>query len=308
MVATAVSTSTVKAMTGRIFRGRLHWIFSGTCWMANQPSRRPTLSAVSPSIRFWKASWKLALSKRSAALHEGQSFQLKPDVVNGKPGWRLSAAEQTWMIEPQVELGPKDNVVIPVRADFVFYPERSSQALPIAIFTDGFIFHAEGENHRVGYDMAQRMALPRSGRFSIWSLTWDDVEDRFKSPADSAFENFLNHSPAKLGQLLAAQGLNSMLGLHEARNFDILVRFLAQPDHEAWANYAAVNAIALPSTAMVSESAAANIREKQLAGNRTRRVQTAGKACQVTAGLRRKTHRVWRDRRRSLGRRVFSTR
>ena len=192
--------------------------------------------------------------------HEEQSFQLKPDVVNGKPGWRLSAAEQTWMIEPQVELGPKDNVMIPVRADFVFHPERSSQALPIAIFTDGFIFHAEGENHRVGYDMAQRMALRRSGRFSIWSLTWDDVEDRFKSPSDSAFENFLNHSPAKLGQLLAAQGLNSMLGLHEARNFDLLVRFLTQPDHEALANYAAVNAIALPSTAMVSESAAANIR------------------------------------------------
>jgi len=144
--------------------------------------------------------------------HEEQSFQLKPDVVNGKPGWRLSAAEQTWMIEPQVELGPNDNVMIPVRADFVFHPERSSQALPIAIFTDGFIFHAEGENHRVGYDMAQRMALRRSGRFSIWSLTWDDVEDRFERASASAFENFLNHSPAKLGQLLAAQGLNSMLG------------------------------------------------------------------------------------------------
>lgn len=191
---------------------------------------------------------------------QDQPFQLKPDVVNGKPGWRLTAGEQTWLIEPQVELGPKNNVAIPVRADFVFRPERGTQVLPIAVFTDGFMFHAEGENHRVGYDMAQRMALVRSGCFRIWSLTWDDVEDRFKSAPEGAFENFLNHSPAKLGMLLAAQGLQSMLGLHESRNFDFYVRLLTQPDQEAWAQYAAVSAIALPSTALISESAADGLR------------------------------------------------
>jgi DEAD/DEAH box helicase domain-containing protein len=196
--------------------------------------------------------------------HQEQAFQLKPDVVNGKPGWRLNAGEQTWMVEPQVEIGAKDNVAIPLRADFVFHPERRGHALPIAIFTDGFMFHAEGENHRVGCDMAQRMALRRSGRFSIWSLTWDDVEDRFKSSPDSAFENLLNHSPAKLGQLLAAQGLNSMLGLHESRNFELFVRFLTQPDHEAWGKYAALSAIALPFVAMISESAADSLRNAVL--------------------------------------------
>jgi DEAD/DEAH box helicase domain-containing protein len=107
------------------------------------------------------------------AKHQEQPFQFKPDVVNGKPGWRLKAGEQMWLIEPQVELGPKDNVAFPVRADFIFHPERSAQALPVAVFTDGFMFHAEGENHRVGHDMAQRMALQGSGRFNIWSLTWD---------------------------------------------------------------------------------------------------------------------------------------
>lgn len=192
--------------------------------------------------------------------HQEQPFQLKPEVVNGKPGWRLVAAGQTWIIEPQVELGPKNNVSIPVRADFVFHPERGGQVLPVAVFTDGFMFHAEGENCRVGYDMAQRMALRRSGRYDIWSLTWDDVEDCFKSTPDSVFENVLNHSPAKLGTLLAAQGLNSMLGLHESRNFDLLIRLLTQPDQGAWAKYAAVNAIALPSTALISEPAAEDLR------------------------------------------------
>ncbi len=196
--------------------------------------------------------------------HEDQAFQLKPDVVNGKPGWRLKTGERVWMIEPQVELGPKDNVSIPARADFVFHPERSDQTLPIALFTDGFMFHAEGENHRIGHDMAQRMALRRSGRFNIWSLTWDDVEDRFKGTPDSAFENLLNHSPAKLGQLLDAQGLHSMVGLHEARSFELFVRFLTQPDQNAWAKYAAISAIVLPSTVMIAESAGDELRNTLL--------------------------------------------
>jgi len=189
-----------------------------------------------------------------------EPFRLKQDLVNGKPGWRLNAGECTWLIEPQVEFGSKDNVAVPVRADFVFHPERSSQALPIAVFTDGFMFHAEGENYRVGNDMAQRMALVRSGRLRIWSLTWDDVEDRFKSTPESVFENFLNHSPAKLGLLLAAQGLNSMLGLHESRSFDLFERFLMEPDQDTWSKFATVNAIALPTTAMIPESEADPLR------------------------------------------------
>jgi DEAD/DEAH box helicase domain-containing protein len=192
--------------------------------------------------------------------HKEQAFQLKPDVVNGKPGWQLNAGDQTWLIEPQVELGKKENVNVSVRADFVFHPERSGQTLPIAIFTDGFMFHAEGENHRIGYDMAQRMALVRSGRFNIWSLTWDDVEDRFKNAPDNAFENLLNHSCAKLGTLLSAQQLNSMLGIQESRNFDLLVKFLTQPDGAGWGKYAAISSIALPSVAMVAESTIESLR------------------------------------------------
>ena len=55
-----------------------------------------------------------------------------------------------------------------------------------------------------------------------------------------------------------------MLGLHEARSFDLLVRFLTQPDHQAWAKYAAISAIVMPSTVMVSEVVADTLRAEVL--------------------------------------------
>src|SRR6476660_8149038 len=48
--------------------------------------------------------------------------------------------------------------------------------------------------------------------------------------------------------------------------------------------------------------------ERRSAYNRTRRVQTADKACQVTAGLRRKTHQVCCERQQFLGHSVSSRR
>ena len=193
------------------------------------------------------------------AKYKDQPLQLKPHIVNGKPGWRLALGEHIWLIEPQVELGASHNVAIPARADFIFYPEKSGSSLPVAVFTDGFAFHAEGQNHRVGKDMAQRMALARSGRFHIWSLTWNDVEDVFSPMAEINIENLLNTNVDGLSKLLAARGLNWMLGFHEMRNFRLLLEFLARPD-ESWDRYAEVNALTFPLKALVDDVSATALR------------------------------------------------
>src|SRR6476620_48678 len=44
---------------------------------------------------------------RRSKFHD-QPFRLTKDVVRCKPGWRLVVGDRTWMIEPQVELGPKN--------------------------------------------------------------------------------------------------------------------------------------------------------------------------------------------------------
>jgi DEAD/DEAH box helicase domain-containing protein len=97
-------------------------------------------------------------------------FDVKEEVVRGKPGYLLNADGHIWSIEPQVELGPTQGVSIPCKPDFVFWSENDSQR-PIAVFLDGWRYHKD----RIGDDMAKRMAVARSGRFDVWSLTSDDI-------------------------------------------------------------------------------------------------------------------------------------
>ncbi len=43
--------------------------------------------------------------------------------------------------------------------------------MPIAVFLDGWQYHKD----RIGDDIAKRMAVARSGKFAVWTLTSDDI-------------------------------------------------------------------------------------------------------------------------------------
>jgi DEAD/DEAH box helicase domain-containing protein len=98
-------------------------------------------------------------------------FEVRDEVVRGKPGYSLQLGERVWTVEPQVELGPDRGVVIPCKPDFVLWPQNVDRIMPIAVFLDGWRFHKD----RIGDDIAKRMAVVRSGKFSVWSLTADDI-------------------------------------------------------------------------------------------------------------------------------------
>ena len=111
-------------------------------------------------------------------------IEVTGEIVRGKAGYALSAGERHWRVEPQVNLGPEQGVVIPSKPDFVLWPETDFGCLPIAVFLDGWQYHKD----RIGDDIAKRMAIARSGRFSVWSLTYDDIA-RVLEPANSAPES-----------------------------------------------------------------------------------------------------------------------
>ena len=46
---------------------------------------------------------------------------------------------------------------------------------PVAIFTDGFQFHCHPVN-RLADDMRKRRAIVDSGKYHVWSVTWDDLD------------------------------------------------------------------------------------------------------------------------------------
>jgi DEAD/DEAH box helicase domain-containing protein len=105
---------------------------------------------------------------------EGLPFiRLVQDIVQGKSGYLLEVAEQRYWIEPQVEIGPMDGVAVMCKPDFVFWPAQSrSPRRPIAVFCDGWAFHQAITRE----DAKKRNALVASGRFWVWSVTWEDVQ------------------------------------------------------------------------------------------------------------------------------------
>ncbi len=154
--------------------------------------------------------------------------QLTNQVVNGKQGWYLRTSGGSYLVEPQVPLGPEEGVSVPSIADFVIRPERPLEGeLPIAVFTDGFEYHADPEsgNMRVGIDTAQRMAIARSGRFHVWSLTWDDVESQFRDQPDNADPPVAGHA-GRLDRALGVKDPTNRIAwsrVYERASFDWLL-------------------------------------------------------------------------------------
>ena len=176
---------------------------------------------------------------------EGYQVSLKKALVNNKPGYFFRINDRAYDIEPQVTLSEGDGVTVPSRADFVFRPVRPrNSAKPIVVFTDGFFYH----KNRIGRDMAQRMAIVKSNKFHVWSLTWKDVENSFNAQG-KYFRNYCD--PAKtpsgesLKQLITGWQLGEFSKTHTEDSYRWFARFLADPNAEAWTRYALATSLTL---------------------------------------------------------------
>jgi DEAD/DEAH box helicase domain-containing protein len=99
--------------------------------------------------------------------------KLIQEIVHGKSGYLLEVGDQRYWVEPQVDLGPKDGIQESSRPDFVLWPTQSaSSRRPVAVFCDGWAYHQESARQ----DALKRSALVGSGKFWIWSVTWEDVK------------------------------------------------------------------------------------------------------------------------------------
>jgi DEAD/DEAH box helicase domain-containing protein len=163
-------------------------------------------------------------------------------IVNGKEGFYLRSEFGNYLIEPQVEVGLSQEVTVPSRVDFVFYPERPNQKeLPIAVFTDGYEYHADpNAGLRTGKDTGQRMALIRSGRYRVWSLAWEDVQEQFQYPVPRFQPEFVNPGP-RFGALLNSldpTNLGNWQGLANVSSFGAFILLLGSGRTWSWVRYA----------------------------------------------------------------------
>ena len=96
-----------------------------------------------------------------------------------------------WRLEPQVYLDLRHNVVKPSKPDFVFWPSDTAKKA-IAVFLDGFAFH----NNIVHDDSIKRDALIKSGKFIVWSLSWNDLKKPDEDYALQTLDARLMSNPA----------------------------------------------------------------------------------------------------------------
>ena len=175
----------------------------------------------------------------------GGKFKLSDTLFKGKPGYQVLAGPRRWRLELQVNLTPSDGVVVPCKPDFVFWPDDGANDLPVAVFLDGWQYHKD----IVPTDLAKRMAVAKSGRFSVWTLTWDDVDCALQgntSDTPSPWPMLLADDPAQVvSKLCDVQGISTLQPFNSRPPFHQLHQRLAQGQHEAMRKLACALAVGM---------------------------------------------------------------
>jgi len=182
-----------------------------------------------------------AMERREVNAKDGFELTIRQAAGSGPRGPSLR-----WSIEPQVDLGDAQDVALTSRPDFVFrcLSTGSANTRPIAVFVDGFEYHASIQAD----DTAKRYAILRSNEYRVWTFGWRDLpssdEPRepdlvawFIQPFDRTMtDRIFDKAAVKLG--IAAFARQA----HETRlhPFDQWLHLLADPivatqDYTSWA-------------------------------------------------------------------------
>jgi DEAD/DEAH box helicase domain-containing protein len=153
--------------------------------------------------------------------------KLIQEIVQGKSGFLLEVADQRYWIEPQVNLGPKDGVSECSCPDFVLRPTQNrSGRRPIAVFCDGWAYHEASTSE----DALKRSALVASGKYWVWSITWEDV----RAAMDGSSETSLSDGLAAMylnprGTLPSVLSSSFNDAIWSEHSLAVLLRWLGKP-------------------------------------------------------------------------------
>jgi ATP-dependent helicase YprA (DUF1998 family) len=97
----------------------------------------------------------------------GAAVKQIPGIWGNTVQVTIPGAKRLWTLRPQVPLGH----TVP---DFVL-EQHGGGGMPIAIYTDGFAFHASVAHNRIADDAAKRRAVRDMG-YLVMAISWPDVE------------------------------------------------------------------------------------------------------------------------------------
>jgi hypothetical protein len=132
------------------------------------------------------------------------------------------------------------NTIHGTRPDALFRRMDGNSA-PVAVYLDGFKYHASTEHNRLADDADKRARLRAHG-YQVVALTWDDV-DSWQQPAEpGAWEPYGGNAQTAARQVYrqtVADAQPEDLRQVWANPADLLMSFLADPDTVRWRHLAA---------------------------------------------------------------------
>ena len=153
-------------------------------------------------------------------------------IRNGKHSYYVKIENFAWEIEPQVFLDAGSGVSVACKPDFVFWPVSAPDHKPVAVFTDGFLYHKD----IVSDDTIKREAIRRSGNFRVWSLSFKDVQSVFVPQGDfctSTLEAEKMPSGKRMYQNMIKKQKADVIEPAKLSSFDLLLEYLKLPDAES---------------------------------------------------------------------------
>ena len=152
-------------------------------------------------------------------------------IRNGKHSYFIKLDDTAWEIEPQVLLDSSEGVSVTCKPDFVCWPVSAPNHKPVAIFTDGFLYHKD----IVTDDTIKREAIRRSGKFRVWSLSFKDVQNVFTPQGDyytATLEAEKMPSGKTMYQNMVKKYHADAVEPSKLSSFDLLLDYLKRKDAE----------------------------------------------------------------------------
>ena len=175
----------------------------------------------------------------------------RPDVTmnraashNGRDSWEIRIGEgnqlKRYRLDEQEGLGTSPATT----PDFVFR-RVDAAGTDVAVYLDGFQFHASEEHKNIAGDAAKRRGIRNAGHW-VWCLAWDDVE---------AFHTAVTEDPPRIPKFapyLTGTAKNTAKQRHSRRSVDeridfdtldanqmnLLLEYLQRPEDGHWRDLA----------------------------------------------------------------------
>jgi len=178
----------------------------------------------------------------------------EPFNQDGEIWYRLRLATDEnvldYIVQPQYRLGTSNGVKYPSVADFLFRctharlqgrevpAEELEGFLPIAVYLDGYQYHASKENLRFENDLKRRQAIGETGQYLTWTLTWDDLSKMEEGTSDALKQTWLSNNKTReiLTKIPKYQGIQTNWNSAE-HNFKRFLWLLENGAHREFNNY-----------------------------------------------------------------------